>query len=228
MPHFTVRAWTWWSYLFTQRSNPCSISLSVKPRFKVIPEQQVCQAKQFWKFPPSITAVGVVWKWVSRKAGLNHRSSRLTCDHLYIGTTIICHYFAPPGKDWAHNSPPVRHYILIKNQITSTGAWLENWPMSLQKGSTVKAVFCICKTQTSLLCSLAECKLNGRFSWETFRFVKHLMLAKSTLSQLREAETAQIRVSGVLRNNCKVILGKLVCKVSWFFCQHIPPAPGLD
>lgn len=41
-----------------------------------------------------------------------------------------------------------------------------------------------------------------------------MMLAKSTLSQLRRAKTAQIRVSGVLRNNCKVILGKLVCKAS--------------
>lgn len=40
------------------------------------------------------------------------------------------------------------------------------------------------------------------------------MLAKSTLRQLRGAETAQIRVSGVVRNNGKVILGKMVCKVS--------------
>lgn len=118
MPHLGVYAWTRWSYLFTQRSDFYSISLSVKPQFKVIPEQQVGRAKQFWKYPLSITAVGVVWKWVSRKVGLNHRSSRVTCDHLYIGTMIICHYFTPPGKDWVPNSPPVRHYILIKNQIT--------------------------------------------------------------------------------------------------------------
>lgn len=65
-------------------------------------------------------------------------------------------------------------------------------------------------------------------SWETFGFVKHLMLAKSTLESIETgAKTAQIRVS-VLRNNCKVILGKLVCKVSWFFCQHITPASVLD
>lgn len=168
--------------------------------------------------------MGIVWKWVSTKAGLNCRSSRVTCDHLYIGNMIICHYFASPGKDWVQNSPPVRHYILIKNQITYTGAWLENLPMSLQKWSTVKTIFCICKTQTFLFCSLAECKLNGRFSWETFRFVKHLMLTKSTLSQLRGAVTDQIRVSGVLRNNCKVILGKLVCKVSWFLLSAHHPS----
>ena len=113
-----VYAWTWWSYLLIQISNPYSISLSVKLQFKVIPEQQVCWAEQFWKYPLSIIAVGVVWKWVSMKAGLNCRSSRVTCDHLYIGTMIICHYFAPPGKDWVQNSPPVRHYVLIKNQIT--------------------------------------------------------------------------------------------------------------
>lgn len=118
MPHLEVYAWTQWSYLFTHISDFYSRSLSVKPQFKVIPEQQACRAKQFWKYPLSITAVGVVWKWVSRKAGLNHRSSRVTCDRLYIGTMIICHYFTPPGKDWVPNSPPVRHYILIKNQIT--------------------------------------------------------------------------------------------------------------